>query len=185
LKENPAVAEGASFAVRQVATARHTTVYLDSGPADGPLMVFVHGWPELGIVWRAQIEHFAAAGWRGIAPDMRGYGNSPLPKTTSAFAMQELVAARGYRPLADRQDLRRVDMDMQPVSTKSIEIHHRMVDVQGLKIFYREAGPANTPVILLLHGWPASSVDKGDQPAADTYSRQHACASRSHRRHVF
>jgi pimeloyl-ACP methyl ester carboxylesterase len=37
------------------------------------------------------------------------------------------------------------------------EIHHRFVEVQGLKIFYREAGPADAPVVLLLHGWPASS----------------------------
>jgi pimeloyl-ACP methyl ester carboxylesterase len=28
-----------------------------------PLMIFVHGWPELGTVWRAQVEHFTAAGW--------------------------------------------------------------------------------------------------------------------------
>jgi pimeloyl-ACP methyl ester carboxylesterase len=88
----PAVAEDASFTVRRVATPRHTTAYLDTGPADGPPMIFVHGWPELSLVWRAQMEHFAVAGWRCIAPDMRGYGGSSRPKATSAYAIRELVA---------------------------------------------------------------------------------------------
>jgi pimeloyl-ACP methyl ester carboxylesterase len=88
----PAMAEVAPVAVRRLVGVRHTTVYLDEGPADGPLMIFVHGWPELGLVWRAQMAHFAALGWRCIAPDMRGYGASSAPAATSAYAMRELVA---------------------------------------------------------------------------------------------
>ena len=36
-------------------------------------------------------------------------------------------------------------------------VHHRVVNVGGLSVFYREAGPADAPVILLLHGFPATS----------------------------
>ncbi|MFW6691776.1 alpha/beta fold hydrolase [Streptomyces sp. MAR4 CNX-425] len=36
-------------------------------------------------------------------------------------------------------------------------VHHRTVDVDGLTVFYREAGPADAPVLLLLHGYPTSS----------------------------
>jgi pimeloyl-ACP methyl ester carboxylesterase len=64
---------------------------MQSGPPDGPLMIFVHGWPELGLVWRPQMEHFAARGWRCVAPDMRGYGDSPVPPDPSAYAVRELV----------------------------------------------------------------------------------------------
>ena len=35
--------------------------------------------------------------------------------------------------------------------------HHRTKDVDGIKIFYREAGPQDAPVVLLLHGFPTSS----------------------------
>jgi pimeloyl-ACP methyl ester carboxylesterase len=51
------------------------------------------------------------------------------------------------------------------------KIHHRFVEVQGLKIFYREVGPPDAPVVLLLHGWPASSrMFKGLMPQlADRY----------------
>jgi pimeloyl-ACP methyl ester carboxylesterase len=52
---------------------RHTTHYWQAGPAGGPLMIFLHGWPEIGLVWRAQMEAFAAEGWHCIAPDMRAY----------------------------------------------------------------------------------------------------------------
>jgi pimeloyl-ACP methyl ester carboxylesterase len=73
-------------------TGRHRTAYLETGPADGPLMIFLHGWPELGLVWRSQLEHFGAAGWRCVAPDMRGYGGSSVPAETSAYALRETVA---------------------------------------------------------------------------------------------
>jgi hypothetical protein len=38
-----------------------------------------------------------------------------------------------------------------------IVTHHRTKTIDGIKIFYREAGPANAPVVLLLHGFPTSS----------------------------
>ena len=41
-------------------SARHTTHYLAAGPEDGPLLIFVHGWPELSRSWRHQLPAFAA-----------------------------------------------------------------------------------------------------------------------------
>ncbi len=71
---------------------RHRTAWVEAGPADGPLMIFVHGWPELGVVWRAQLEHFTRLGVRCVAPDMRGYGGSSAPADPSAYALREIVA---------------------------------------------------------------------------------------------
>lgn len=70
---------------------RHTTTYWQAGPADGPLIIFLHGWPGIGLMWRAQIEAFAAEGWRCVAPDMRGYGGSSAPSVSDAYALQEIV----------------------------------------------------------------------------------------------
>jgi pimeloyl-ACP methyl ester carboxylesterase len=42
-------------------------------------------------------------------------------------------------------------------SAVSTVVHHRFATIDGLKIFYREAGPADGPVLLLLHGFPTSS----------------------------
>src|SRR2546430_6342432 len=44
-----------------------------------------------------------------------------------------------------------------PTVAPSITTTYKTVNVKGLNIFYREAGPANAPVILLLHGFPSSS----------------------------
>ena len=70
---------------------RHVTHYWEAGPADGPPMIFLHGWPEIGLMWRAQIEEFASDGWRCLAPDMRGYGASSAPADSGAYALQDLV----------------------------------------------------------------------------------------------
>ncbi|WP_458394694.1 alpha/beta fold hydrolase [Rhizobium brockwellii] len=67
------------------------THYLECGPADGPLMIFLHGWPELSLIWRAQMEAFAASGWRCIAPDMRGYGGSSAPAALDAYTNEQVV----------------------------------------------------------------------------------------------
>jgi pimeloyl-ACP methyl ester carboxylesterase len=71
---------------------RHTTHYWEAGPADGPLMIFLHGWPGIGLMWRAQAEAFACEGWRCVTPDMRGYGGSAAPTNSEAYALEEIVA---------------------------------------------------------------------------------------------
>ena len=81
-----------TFASNHVETARHATAWIEVGPLEGPLMIFIHGWPELNVLWRAQLEHFAAAGWRCVAPEMRGYGGSSVPTATGAYAVREIVA---------------------------------------------------------------------------------------------
>ncbi|MBT6273749.1 MAG: alpha/beta hydrolase [Chromatiales bacterium] len=73
-------------------TERHTSFYLAAGPEQGPLLIFVHGWPELSISWRHQLPVFADLGFRCIAPDMRGYGRSSAPGRHEDYALSEIVA---------------------------------------------------------------------------------------------
>ena len=42
----------------------------------GPLVLLCHGWPEFWFSWRHQLAALAAAGYRAVAPDMRGYGQT-------------------------------------------------------------------------------------------------------------
>lgn len=79
------------FSTHHHFTERHSTTWIESGPADGPLIIFVHGWPELGIIWHRQLEHFARLGWRAVAPDMRGYGGSSVPTDISSYTVREIV----------------------------------------------------------------------------------------------
>jgi len=67
------------------------SVYLE-GPTDGVPVVLLHGWPELALSWATQIGPLAAAGYRVIAPDLRGFGNSDAPSAIDAYHIDRLVA---------------------------------------------------------------------------------------------
>jgi pimeloyl-ACP methyl ester carboxylesterase len=58
----------------------------------GPAVLMLHGYPELAFSWRAQMPALAAAGFRAIAMDQRGYGSSSVPRDVSAYTIDELVA---------------------------------------------------------------------------------------------
>jgi pimeloyl-ACP methyl ester carboxylesterase len=72
-------------------TKRHTTAYLARGAVDAPLIIFVHGFPELSISWRHQLPVFAELGFRCVAPDMRGYGRSNVYEQHSDYAVEHTV----------------------------------------------------------------------------------------------
>ena len=56
----------------------------------GPLVVLCHGFPELGYSWRHQIPALTAAGYRVVAPDMRGFGESSAPAAIDAYDVATL-----------------------------------------------------------------------------------------------
>lgn len=56
-----------------------------AGPADGPPVLLLHGFPELAFSWRHQMAPLADAGYRVLAPDMRGYGQSSRPAAIEAY----------------------------------------------------------------------------------------------------
>jgi epoxide hydrolase 4 len=63
--------------------------YVEAG--EGPLVVLLHGFPEFWYSWRHQIPALAGAGFRVIAPDMRGYNLSDKPEGTDAYRVELLV----------------------------------------------------------------------------------------------
>ncbi|XP_059174083.1 epoxide hydrolase 4-like [Physella acuta] len=68
-----------------------TIHYVASGPEGGPLMLFVHGFPEFWFSWRHQIREFQKD-YRVVAIDQRGYGESSKPKGKKAYVMNALVS---------------------------------------------------------------------------------------------
>ena len=59
---------------------------------DGPMVLFVHGFPESWYSWRHQLVAVAAAGWRAVAIDVRGYGRSAAPAAVADYRMVRHVA---------------------------------------------------------------------------------------------
>jgi pimeloyl-ACP methyl ester carboxylesterase len=78
-------------------THRHVDVgevrlhIVEAGPEDGELVVLLHGFPEFWWSWRFQIPKLAAAGFRVVAPDMRGYNLSDKPYGVDAYRIEHLV----------------------------------------------------------------------------------------------
>lgn len=53
--------------------------YLEAGPEDGPLAICLHGFPDHALTWRDLIPRLADAGYRAVAPWMRGYHPTEIP----------------------------------------------------------------------------------------------------------
>jgi pimeloyl-ACP methyl ester carboxylesterase len=77
---------------------------LADGPEDAPLVLLLHGFPELSRSWRHQLPALAGAGFRAVAPDLRGYGRTgragPYDLETLAADVAGIVRALGRRSAA-------------------------------------------------------------------------------------
>src|SRR5271163_581022 len=58
---------------------------------EGPVVVLCHGFPESWYSWRHQLAALAEAGFRAVAPDMRGYGQTDRPEPIDQYTLLHLV----------------------------------------------------------------------------------------------
>src|SRR5215470_8953475 len=65
---------------------------MTAGPADGPVVVLLHGFPEFWYGWRRQIAPLADAGFRVVIPDQRGYNLSSKPTGVGSYAVGHLAS---------------------------------------------------------------------------------------------
>lgn len=117
------------------------------GPTDGEALpiLCVHGWPELSHSWRYQIAHFAAAGRRIAAMDVRGYGGSDKPDAVEAYAMRVLCGdvAAVIDALGGRAILFGHDWGAPIVWNTALRHRDKVVAVAGLSVPYVPAGDTN------------------------------------------
>jgi pimeloyl-ACP methyl ester carboxylesterase len=66
-----------------------TMRYAEAG--QGPLVLFCHGWPESWYSWRHQIKAVSAAGFRAVAPDMRGFGGTDAPEAIEKYTQFHMI----------------------------------------------------------------------------------------------
>ncbi|MFF3569071.1 alpha/beta fold hydrolase [Nocardia jiangxiensis] len=104
---------------------------------EGPLVVFCHGFPELGLSWRHQVCAFAEAGFRTLTPDMRGYGGSSRPDRIEDYAMATLCGDLvGLLDAVGAQDAIFVghDWGASVVWQTALRHPHRVRAVAGLSV---------------------------------------------------
>lgn len=112
----------------------------------GPLMLFIHGWPELWYSWRHQMTHFAARGFTAAAMDVRGYGGSSKPVEIDAYRLSELCrdAATVIDELSDGSAIV-VGHDWgAPIAYNTARLHaDKVAAVAGLSVPYNPIGELN------------------------------------------
>ena len=70
--------------------------YREAGPADAPVVLMLHGYPQSSFMWSGVMPSLADAGWRALAPDFAGYGDSaPDPPATWERHVESLERFRG------------------------------------------------------------------------------------------
>jgi pimeloyl-ACP methyl ester carboxylesterase len=62
-----------------------------AGPADGELVLLLHGFPQTSLAWRQQLEALGDAGYRAVAPDQRGYSPGARPVDVGEYRAERLV----------------------------------------------------------------------------------------------
>src|SRR3984957_12129262 len=134
-------------------TKRHTTAYLACGAPDAPLIVFLHGWPELAISWRHQLPVFAELGFLCVAPDLRGYGRSSIYEKHADYALE--YGVRDMLELVDslgREKAVWVGHDLGSLVVWTVASHHpeRCHGVVSLCIPYLNKGFAAENLIPLV-----------------------------------
>jgi pimeloyl-ACP methyl ester carboxylesterase len=65
---------------------------LASGPADGELVLLLHGFPQSSWQWRWQLAALGDAGYRAVAPDQRGYSPRARPEEIQRYRVDHLAA---------------------------------------------------------------------------------------------
>lgn len=161
---------------------RHSSFYLEAGPADGSPIIFLHGWPELAISWRHQLSCFGSLGFRAIAPDMRGYGRSTVHPKHEDYSVEQI--ARDMIELLDSlgaADAIWVGHDWGSPIAWTIASHYpeRCAAVISLCVPYIPAGWARPNLVPLVDRsvYPASEFPSGQWEYWDHYVSDFAFAS--------
>ncbi len=79
-----------------------------AGPPDGRRVLLLHGFPQTSWCWRAELGALAAAGYRAVAPDQRGYSVAARPAEVDDYSMSCLLA--DVMALADTMEMATFDL---------------------------------------------------------------------------
>lgn len=113
----------------------------------GPLILCIHGWPELWYSWRHQMSHFAPQGFTVAAMNVRGYEGSSNPTEVAAYSLTELTgdAAAVIDELGDGSAIVFGHDWGAPIAWNTARLHpDRVSAVAGLSVPYMPVGPQSS-----------------------------------------
>jgi len=124
----------------------------------GPAVLLVHGWPESWYSWRHQVKGLAESGFRVIAPDMRGYGDTDSPASSTEYRVDTLVEDLiGILDALGEEKVALVGHDWGAMVVWNAALLHpeRFTGVMGMSVPYGGVG-AEVPTV----GWRQAMGDQ-------------------------
>jgi pimeloyl-ACP methyl ester carboxylesterase len=152
----------------------------------GPLVVLVHGFPELWYSWRHQLPVLAGAGYHAVAPDLRGYGESDISEADGTYGVSNLAADLiGLLDAADAAQAVLVGHDWGAnISWACAELYpERIAAVVALSVPYKPRSPM--PPSEVLRRFAPDRVNPSLYPLGVTEAELEADVRRSLRRFMY
>lgn len=75
----------------EIEVGPHTYRAVEAGPADGELVLLLHGFPQSKAEWKHQLAALGEAGYHAVAPDQRGYSPGARPSSVDDYGIDHLV----------------------------------------------------------------------------------------------
>lgn len=124
-----------------------------AGATKLPPLVLCHGWPDFWFTWRHQIRALGTAGYRVIAPDLRGFGESQGPHEVEAYGQQEVVS--DLVALLDELGIDKAvfighDWGGSVVWAMALHHHDRVLGVAALNTPFYPPNPKRSPLASML-----------------------------------
>ncbi|CAL8475965.1 alpha/beta fold hydrolase [Caballeronia sp. S22] len=95
---------------RHARTPTLDIAYADSGPADGPIVLLIHGWPDAARAWNAVAARLNEAGYRSIVPELRGAGGTRFLRDDTVRDGSGVALANDAVDLADALGIAQFDV---------------------------------------------------------------------------
>jgi pimeloyl-ACP methyl ester carboxylesterase len=95
---------------RHARTPTLDIAYADSGPADGPIVLLIHGWPDAARAWNAVAARLNEAGYRTIVPELRGAGGTRFLRDDTVRDGSGIALANDAVDLADALGIAQFDV---------------------------------------------------------------------------
>ena len=124
--------------------------YEESGPSSGKPVLLLHGWPDAPRTWHAVVAKLNAAGYRTIAPFLRGFGATKFLRPETPRVAQPPVLAQDAIDLADALRLERFalvghDWGARTAYTAAALFPERLTSITAMSVAYQPRGEAKAP----------------------------------------
>ncbi|WP_277183728.1 alpha/beta fold hydrolase [Caballeronia sp. BR00000012568055] len=136
--------------VRHVTTPTLDIAYADTGPAEGPVVVLLHGWPDAARGWSAVADRLNAAGYRTVVPELRGAGGTRFLQADAVRDGSAVAIVQDAIDLADalgidQFDLAGHDWGARAAYTAAALYPQRVRRIAALSVGFQPAGVFELP----------------------------------------